>query len=143
MPWGNVRRKITLTPKEDVMAARIERTVIGAHARAVATSVADIAGYLEEHLGRRLTALMVGIADSREVGRWAKGEYTPRHDSEVALRAGYQVFQLLADVESPHTVRAWFIGMNPQLDDESPVEAIAAGRQRSVLAAARAYASGG
>lgn len=125
------------------MAEASDRIVLRAHGNTVAATVPVLAGYLEKHLGRRMTAMLAGVADSREVARWAKGEHVPRHDAEVALRAAYQVFQLLADVESPHTVRAWFLGMNPQLDDESPVEAIAAGRRRDVLAAARAYAAGG
>jgi hypothetical protein len=45
--------------------------------------------------------------------------------------------------ESDHTIRAWFIGMNPQLDDESPIEAVLSGRHKEVLAAARAFLAGG
>ena len=62
--------------------------------------------------------------------------------SERRLREAYAVFQLIMSAESPHTVRAWFIGLNPQLEDESPVEAIAANRFREVAAAARAFVSG-
>jgi hypothetical protein len=36
-----------------------------------------------------------------------------------------------------------FMGMNPQLDDVSPAEALAEGRHRQVMAAARALVSGG
>jgi len=53
------------------------------------------------------------------------------------------VFQLLMSVESPHTVRAWFTGMNPQLDDLSPAEAVRGGQDRAALAAARAFVAGG
>lgn len=102
-----------------------------------------MAEYLQDNLGRRLTAHLAGIADTRQVGRWAKGENAPCHESEVAIRAAYQIFRILAEVESPPTVRAGFIGMNPQLNDDSPVEALANGRLREALAAARAYASGG
>jgi hypothetical protein len=62
---------------------------------------------------------------------------------ERRLREAYQVFQLVQSVESPHTVRAWFIGLNPQLDDESPAEALAEDRFREVMAAARAFVTGG
>ncbi len=34
----------------------------------------------------------------------------------------FQIFHLLQDEESPHTVQAWMIGINPQLDDVSPAE---------------------
>jgi len=33
------------------------------------------------------------------------------------------------------------MGMNPQLDDENPADLLAEGRDREVMAAARAYAN--
>jgi hypothetical protein len=52
------------------------------------------------------------------------------------------VARLLLAVDADHTVRAWFIGMNPQLDDEAPIDAIAAGDTKAVLAAARSFIDG-
>jgi hypothetical protein len=49
---------------------------------------------------------------------------------------------LLASQDSPQTVKAWFIGLNPQLGDTSPAEAIREGRLRDALMAARAFVSG-
>ncbi len=43
----------------------------------------------------------------------------------------------------PHTVRAWFLGLNPQLDDHSPAQSIRDGDFRDVLVAARAFLAGG
>jgi hypothetical protein len=63
--------------------------------------------------------------------------------TEAKLRGAFQVFQLLLTEESPHTVRAWFVGLNPQLDDESPATAISEGRIRDVLVAAKAFLAGG
>lgn len=40
-------------------------------------------------------------------------------------------------------IRAWFMGMNPQLGDESPIEALREGRVRDVMAAARAFVNAG
>ena len=40
-------------------------------------------------------------------------------------------------------IRAWFIGMNPQLDDESPAEVIREGRVKDALTAAKTFVSGG
>ncbi|MFT4220189.1 MAG: hypothetical protein QM611_06695 [Microbacterium sp.] len=62
---------------------------------------------------------------------------------ERKLRNTFQVYGLLSSVEGDHTVRAWFMGMNPQLDDDSPAEALAAERFREVASAARAFAAGG
>lgn len=114
-----------------------------AYRRTVEEEISGIARFLEESMGRTLVAYICGVSDPKAVGRWAKGEREPRRETEERLRAAYQVFQLLLDQESPHTVRAWFIGMNPQLDDESPATVLREGRLRDVLIAAKAYASGG
>jgi len=81
--------------------------------------------------------------DKKTVLRCARAETQARAGVEQRLRAAFQVFQLLVSVESPHTVRAWFTGMNPQLDDLSPAEALRGGQDRAVLAAARAFVAGG
>lgn len=62
---------------------------------------------------------------------------------EANLRVAFQVFRLIQTVDAPQTVRAWFMGMNPQLDDVSPAEALSEGAHREVMAAARAFVAGG
>jgi len=113
-----------------------------AHSRSVQISVEDITVQLLRILGKHLLALIVG-RDSRSVARWAAGENHPGHVEERKLRNAFQIFELLASVESDHTVRAWFMGMNPQLNDDSPAEALAAERFQDVAAAARAFIAGG
>jgi hypothetical protein len=95
--------------------------------------------FLQDELGQKLVAHMAGVSDPKTVCRWAKGERMPRADSEHRLRESYRIFQLLLTKESPHTVRAWFVGLNPQLDDESPARAIGEGRTRDALVAAKAF----
>lgn len=114
-----------------------------AHRTQVSFEIADIAAFLQETLGQRLVAFMAGVSDPKTVGQWIRGAQRPRHESEEHLRTAFQVFHLLQDEESPHTVRAWFIGMNPQLDDVSPAEAIHEGELKDVWVAAKAYVSGG
>lgn len=113
------------------------------HARSVQMTIADIAGFLRETLGPRVTVLLAGASDPSTVAHWAAGDRVPRPDAERRLRAAFQVFHLVQSVESPHVGRAWLIGMNPQLDDQSPAEALAEDRLREVMAAARAFVSGG
>lgn len=120
-----------------------QRAGEAAHRRTVETEIQNIARFLEEALGRNLVAYICGVTDAKAVGRWAKGDRAPRRDAETRLRAAYQVFQLLQEEESSHTVRAWFIGMNPQLDDESPAAVLREGRLKDVIVAARSYISGG
>lgn len=106
-------------------------------------SVAQVARYLNETVGPKLTAYTVGKS-AQTVGRWASGAQTPpQPEVESRLRAVFQIVQLLTEVDSRHVARAWLIGMNPQLEDRSPAEVIADGDVRSVMAAARAFASGG
>lgn len=106
-------------------------------------SLADQAKVLQEHLGQRLTAHMAGLADAKAIGQIALGKRMPREAAEKRLRAAYNVLTLLLDEESAFSARAWFIGMNPQLDDEAPADVIREGRLRDVVAAARSYSTGG
>jgi hypothetical protein len=108
-------------------------------------SIQDIATVLEDLLSRRLTAVIVGIKDGKTIARWASGETSEirGEDTELRLRTTYQIaLMLLASQDSPQTVKAWFIGLNPQLGDTSPAEAIREGRLRDALMAARAFVSG-
>ena len=123
--------------------ASTNRALIQAHRESITVDVTEIARFLQENLGQRLTALLAGLNDPKGVGRWVSGKNHPQPSMEARLQCGYQVFHLVQSVESPHTVRAWFIGMNPQLDDASPAEAIAEDRFREVMAAARAFVVGG
>ncbi|MGE7386977.1 XRE family transcriptional regulator [Streptomyces sp. NPDC004126] len=114
-----------------------------AHAASVRMGISEIARFLQENLGQRLTARIANINDPKQVGKWASGAAEPRPEAEERLRAALQVFQLIHDAETLHTARAWMIGMNPQLEDEAPAQCIADGRRRDVMVAARAYVDGG
>jgi hypothetical protein len=114
-----------------------------AYQAATRLRIDEIVGFLQDTLGQRLVAHLAGVTDPKAVGRWARGEREPRAEADQRLRLAYQVFHLLQSRESQHTVRAWFVGLNPQLDDEAPAEAIRAGRLRDVWAAAKSYVSGG
>jgi hypothetical protein len=129
----------------DVGSSRSETTKTAsrqAHERAVSFEVKDVARYLQEALGQKLVAYTAGVSDPKRVGRWANGTQAPRDEAERRLRAAFQIFHLLLAEESPHVIRAWFIGMNPQLDDDSPAEAIRDGRLKEAMAAAKAFVAG-
>ena|SRR5215218_801819 len=114
-----------------------------AYRTTVETAIADIVAFLQEVFGQKLVAYMAGVSEPRTVARWASGESPPRAASEERLREAYYIFRLLNTEESPHTVRAWFVGLNPQLDDESPAAAIRDDRPRDVRVAAKAFLAGG
>jgi hypothetical protein len=113
-----------------------------AHARAVQGEVHDIVRELQGALGQALLSVIVR-KDGRSVARWVAGTTSPSHASEQVLRDTFQVFELITSADSPAVARAWFMGMNPQLDDLSPAEALADGRARDVIAAARAFINAG
>lgn len=79
----------------------------------------------------------------RAVTRWVSGDAVPPAREEDLLRDTFQITQLLSEVEPDEVIRAWFMGMNPQLGDESPVEALREGRVRDAMAAARAFVNAG
>jgi hypothetical protein len=120
---------------------KLRDAVAETHRTTVESSVRDVAAYLQDVLGQTLVAYMTGT-DPKTVQRWAGGRM-PRAESERRLRDTYHIFRLLLTQESPHTVRAWFVGLNPQLDDESPAAFIREGRTRDVLVAAKAFLAGG
>lgn len=98
---------------------------------------------LKALLGPKLLAVTLD-ADKRSIDRWISDKSRPT-DLRVERRVdcAYQVFELLKPLDASQTIRAWFMGMNPQMDDLSPAEAIADDQFREVLAAARAFAAGG
>jgi hypothetical protein len=115
-----------------------------AHRQAVVTPVGDVASFLQDLLGRRLVAYVAGVKDAKTVSRWVSGEVgSVRQESEERVRTAYEVAQLLVQFDSPRIVKAWFIGLNPQLDDVSPAETIREGRLKEAKAAARAFVAGG
>ena len=130
---------MTKLPVQAVPWARIVRD---AHAHAVELGISDIAAALQAQLGQALLGVIVNKTE-RTLTRWAKAAVRPPHASEQLLRDTFQVFELLASAESADVARAWFMGMNPQLDDESPAEALSTGRARDVVAAARAFINAG
>jgi hypothetical protein len=115
---------------------------VNSHMAAVRAPVSHIASALEGLLGQRLTAVIAGVSDAKAIAKWARGERAPRPDAEQRLRDAYYVTTLLLQAESPSTVRAWFSGMNPELDDRAPALALADDAPR-VLQAARTFLAHG
>lgn len=112
------------------------------HARTARLGVPTVVGSLQDILSQRLVAVVAGISDVKAVGKWARGQRSPHPDAEQRLRNAYQIVQLLLERESPETVRAWFIGMNPDLDDRAP--ALVLGEDPvHVLEAARSFLAHG
>jgi hypothetical protein len=113
-----------------------------AHDRAVRLTVPAIVGSLQDVLGQRLVAVLADISDAKAVGKWARGERSPHPDAEQRLRHAFQIVQLLLERESAETVRAWMVGMNPDLEDRAPALVLTEDPVR-VLQAARSFLANG
>src|SRR5690554_1551871 len=81
---------------------------------------------LEAGLGRALVSV-IASTDVGTLASWASGAVQPAAVQERTLRDVYRVFRIVSGADSPEVARAWFMGMNPNLDDRSPAEAIAEG----------------
>ena len=114
---------------------------VAAHRATVTESDLSIVGFLVELFGPRLIAHLTDV-DVSTVSRWKSGNSKPHSDAEQRLRGAHQVAQILLTVDAADTVRAWFIVMNPQLDDEAPLNEIAAGHTKAVIGAARSFILG-
>ena len=113
-----------------------------AHNLATRLDLPTMVRSLQDVLGQRLVAVIAGVSDAKAVGKWARGERTPHPDAERRLRDAFQITQLLLQHESAETVRAWYLGMNPDLDDQAPALMLAEHPQEVLLAARNFLANG-
>jgi len=110
-----------------------------AHHRTTTSDWRTVTNTLVETLGTSLVALIADVAPET-VGRWSRGaSANPRAVKERRIREAFRIYLELVATDSPHTVRAWFMGANPELGDDSPAEALAADRFKEVFAAARSF----
>jgi hypothetical protein len=133
---------VTVSRHPDADAERLLRL---AHQRMVEANPAEMAAFLQRLLGQQLTAVMIGTADPKAVGKWARGQRTPRGATERRLRDSYHVAILLSLAEDEGTARAWLLGMNPILDDRAPLAVLPDSPDGAarVMGAARAYLAHG
>jgi hypothetical protein len=127
------------------MSMKLEHQTVESEAHRSATEAqpAYMAASLQDALGQRLVAYIVNVGDPKTVARWAREDRSPSAENEERLRAAFYIFQLLNELESSHTVRAWFAGLNPLLGDESPASVLREGRMKEAAAAAKAFAFDG
>ncbi|HEX3721328.1 MAG TPA: XRE family transcriptional regulator [Nitrolancea sp.] len=116
-----------------------------AHRQAMSVPLNELAASLQTLLTRQMTTNIAGVKDGKTITRWSTGEITEIRDIRVEqrLRTAYEIAQLLLISESPQTVKAWFLGLNPLLTDTSPIDALGAGQLKETIEAARAFGEGG
>ena len=103
--------------------------------------VSELVQRLNEAIGPSLVAAMSGAKDAKAPFRWAKPGATMRPEPERNLRFAYRVLSTLAPLKDERMVRTWFVSSNPELGEDSPIDAISAGRHREVIEAATRFVS--
>lgn len=129
------------------MALASPRPDLEGYDLAMRSDFATVVGQLEELLGAKLVAYLADVRETRAVKQWAQGERSARGEVEERLRLALQVAHMIAKTDTAAVARAWFRGLNPQLDDQSPARML---REEEfdkagplVLSAARAFVVGG
>lgn len=130
------------TPRKDPSVAPTLQDELSLSHRNARTDFPEIVSYLVTNLGPTLTAAIANKS-TKTVERYSHSETSVPAATEQTLRNAHQVFTYVRLVDEAPTVRAWFMGMNPQLEDRSPVECLRDGRFHDVLAAAKAFVTGG
>ena len=113
-----------------------------AHREALRLPASKVVEKLVEIVGRKLTAYIGGVKDTRAIDRWIAGGAI-YGGAESRLRFAFQVARTLSEHDSPAVVQAWLTGVNPELGDRVPlrlmreneIDAVAP----SILNAARAF----
>lgn len=99
----------------------LARPDLAAHRRAVQAPFAEIVRELTEILGKKLTAYVGGVKDTRVVERWMHDGVEPYREADRRIRLAYQIAKTLSEHDSTRVVQAWFVGLNPELQDRAPV----------------------
>jgi hypothetical protein len=116
-------------------------TRTSAHTQSIGAARDDVLRVLVGGLGKKAVAA-VFQKDVRTIERWLKSTSSLSMENERLLRDTYQIYAMLVEADDAYVARAWFIGMNPALADRSPIDMLAEGRAREVVAAARVFVSG-
>lgn len=105
--------------------------------------IREVVRRLNGGLGPTLVAGLAGSKDRRITHKWAK-EDGPEPNAKAARRLLFaiRIWHELVGHSGEHVARLWFIGSNPWLEEDSPVEAIMEDRYREVRAAANALVEG-
>ena len=85
---------------------------------------------LVEIIGRKLTAYIGSVSDTKEVEAWEKGA-RPSEDVERRLRFAYRIAKEISARFGPTTAQAWLQGVNSELDDQVALQLI---RESNLLA---------
>jgi len=110
-----------LVPTDSAALRDAEREIAR---EAVFIDAPTMAGFLQQHLGQKLTAYLAGVNDVKAVGQWARHRNEPSAIVRERLRAAYHVTALFTFAYSDRAAQAWFFGANAALDDHAPAASL-------------------
>jgi hypothetical protein len=124
----------------------LPRPDLAAHRNSLMLPMSEIVRVLAEVIGKKLTAYIAGVKDTRAIDRWIEGAQA-YNEVEQRLRLAYHVVMTLTPSDSPAVIQAWLTGFNPELADRVPIRLL---KEKDIeqfapliLGAARAFAAGG
>ncbi|PKI89871.1 hypothetical protein CW368_11935 [Actinomycetales bacterium SN12] len=107
--------------------------------RTVRLDIREVTRRLNAALGGTLVSALAGSKDAKSSHKWAKeGGPQPRPEAVKRLAFAYEQWQRVTEAEGEHVARVWFIGANPWLGYDTPVNAIREDRLKDVARAAKA-----
>lgn len=113
-----------------------------AHAEAMSLPINTVVTRLIRLLGATTVAVIGGVTETRAVTQWTDGRLPQRPN---VLRFALQIAMMIGDDAQSETVRAWFAGSNPHLDDQVPMLVLRDKPLHEIsgpmMAAARAFAA--
>lgn len=125
------------------MGGEVSITTVSAHDATARMGLREVVRQLNSHLGPTLVAAAAGVKDRGLPTKWARLDGPePRPAAQTRLLKAHALFFSIARSESEHIARAWMIGSNPLLDDDTPITAIREDRFKEVTAAANAFLEG-
>ena len=117
-------------------------TFVDAHSAAARLGIREVVRQLNNHLGTTLVAALAGVRDRGLPSKWAKPDGPePRDSAQTRLFKAHSLFFTLAQAESESVARAWMIGSNPLLEDDTPITALREDRFKELGHALDAFLS--
>ncbi|WP_067884439.1 hypothetical protein [Nocardia vaccinii] len=114
---------------------------VASHVAASRLPTSELSRQLVHNLGPTLVALVAGVRDRKLPYKWSQSDGPrPRDAALTRLQVAHRCWSILSRTEGADVTRAWFIGANPHLGEDSPAIAIRDGRYREVITAAVTFA---
>jgi hypothetical protein len=104
--------------------------------------ISRLAGSLQEHVGRDVTAHLAGV-EADVLDRWMAGEEEPDPVVLDRLRSADKAVCYIVQAYGGETAKAWLFGMNRWLNDQAPAHVLRQGSRpeawKGVVEAAQAF----